>query len=233
MGTIYVIENKITHRKYVGKTERHFDRRLKQHLERDQYIDRALRKNGLANFGILIEEDIPNDFLDLIEIAMIKSYNSLYPSGYNLTTGGGKTDTMTHNPRRKEIIQKLVESHLGKTYAIGRKFSAEWKAAHSKKMKGRKYPYFATKHAAMIKRLGNARRGKPLSKTHRAHLLQTVGKPVCQYTKDDSFIREWECLSQAGRELGFSVSHISQVCNGKRNSAYGFLWKLKGIACIL
>lgn len=40
-----------------------------------------------------------------------------------------------------------------------------------------------------------------------------------------NFIKNWNCINDACRELNITASHISRCCYGKRNSAYGFKWK--------
>ena len=50
-------------------------------------------------------------------------------------------------------------------------------------------------------------------------------KTVIQYSLDVEFIKEWPSVIQIQRDLGFSSSHISGCCNGKRKTAYGYIWK--------
>lgn len=50
-------------------------------------------------------------------------------------------------------------------------------------------------------------------------------KKVGQYTIDGEFIAEYPSLGEIKRKLGFSKSTVSACCNGKRKTAYGFVWK--------
>lgn len=52
-------------------------------------------------------------------------------------------------------------------------------------------------------------------------------KPVNQYQKDGTFIRKWNSLSEAHRELGIDMSQISAVCKHKKEyvTAGGFKWE--------
>ena len=52
-------------------------------------------------------------------------------------------------------------------------------------------------------------------------------KAVLQYSKSNEFIVEHASMHEAKRKLNIDVSSISQACNGKRNYAGGFVWKLK------
>ena len=53
----------------------------------------------------------------------------------------------------------------------------------------------------------------------------TKSKPICQYTLDEKIVKTWASLTEVKRQTGFGQSHISQVANGKRKQAYGFIWK--------
>lgn len=46
-----------------------------------------------------------------------------------------------------------------------------------------------------------------------------------KYTGD--IIREYDSLASAGRDLGVNTGKICLVCQGKRDSAYGYKWKYK------
>ena len=50
-------------------------------------------------------------------------------------------------------------------------------------------------------------------------------KTVYQYTMDRKFIKEWQSAMEVERELGFYNSYINRCCNGKRKSAYKYIWK--------
>ena len=50
-------------------------------------------------------------------------------------------------------------------------------------------------------------------------------KCVYQYTLDGKFIRKWDCISQAGRELKINSSNISMCAKHKRPNAGGFRWE--------
>lgn len=52
-------------------------------------------------------------------------------------------------------------------------------------------------------------------------------KQVLQFTKDWSFVKEYESLSEAFRQTGISIGNISSCCNGRYKSAGGFIWKYK------
>jgi hypothetical protein len=48
---------------------------------------------------------------------------------------------------------------------------------------------------------------------------------VKQYTKEDIFVRYWDCISDVERELNIKVTHITACCNGRQKTAGGYIWK--------
>ena len=50
-------------------------------------------------------------------------------------------------------------------------------------------------------------------------------KQVGQYTLNGELVKVWQSNMEAERQAGFSNSPVSQVANGKRKTAYGFIWK--------
>lgn len=98
---IYLIENKVNGKKYVGQHCGDGESRWKQHLKESLNLSNnrplysAMRKYGLENFIYTILEEIPFEKgqkeLDLREIFHIHNQNSYISNGngYNLTLGGG------------------------------------------------------------------------------------------------------------------------------------------------
>ena len=54
---------------------------------------------------------------------------------------------------------------------------------------------------------------------------ERISKLVLQFTKNGEFVKEWLSMHQIERELGFANSSISECCNEKRKTAYGYIWK--------
>lgn len=53
------------------------------------------------------------------------------------------------------------------------------------------------------------------------------GKAVVQYTKEGVKVNEFISARKAQKSTGVSFKKISAACNGRQNSAGGFLWKFK------
>lgn len=54
--------------------------------------------------------------------------------------------------------------------------------------------------------------------------IERRSKRVYQYTKDGSFVRSYPSQMEAERQTGYDDGYISNCCNGKRKSAYGYRW---------
>lgn len=54
---------------------------------------------------------------------------------------------------------------------------------------------------------------------------QYCSKPVNQYTKEGVLVGSYPSTNEAQRQTGFDQGFISKCCNGKRQQAYGFVWR--------
>ncbi len=95
MYSVYIIENLINHKKYIGSSVR-VQKRWKEHINisknknSDKYnypLYCAIRKYGLDNFSFYVIQDDFNSIYEMEEYEqnMITYYNSLTPNGYNQT----------------------------------------------------------------------------------------------------------------------------------------------------
>ena len=55
-----------------------------------------------------------------------------------------------------------------------------------------------------------------------------VLKEIEQYSKDGEYIKTWTSATEASKSLQIDLSHIGNVCKGKRATAGGYVWKYKG-----
>lgn len=52
-----------------------------------------------------------------------------------------------------------------------------------------------------------------------------ISKKVFQYDKSKNLINIWESTKEASRKTKINTGSISRCCNGKLNSAGGYIWK--------
>lgn len=106
---IYMIENNINGKKYIGQTTTSVEERFGRHCRKgSQVIQKAIQKYGKENFSVHLLYTASNlDDLNQAEVEFIKFYNTTR-KGYNCTIGGVKT-RMT-----PETIKKISNSNKGK-----------------------------------------------------------------------------------------------------------------------
>ena len=75
-----------------------------------------------------------------------------------------------------------------------------------------------------LRRRSEGLRGRKFSTEHKQKIGDANSKQINMFTKDGEFIRTFRAARDAEIEYGISHSHISQCCNGKRNSAGGYVW---------
>ena len=57
------------------------------------------------------------------------------------------------------------------------------------------------------------------------NLYNKRGKKVNRYDLNGNFIKQWSSIRKAKETLNWKNEHISQVCQGQRKKAGGFIWK--------
>lgn len=90
--------------------------------------------------------------------------------------------------------------------------SKETRNKISKAFKGENHPLYGKHHSEETK--------KKISESHKA-----IGRKVVQYDLKGNFIKIWDCMVDAGSELGVNKSAIWRCCNGKSKTSCGFIWK--------
>lgn len=81
-------------------------------------------------------------------------------------------------------------------------------------------------------RIRKARKRVGFTEEHKKHISEAksgknhhFAKKVYQYTREGEFVKEWDYMSLAAKELKINKANIGEVCNGNRKTAGGFIWK--------
>ena len=207
MAYIYQIVNDINQKVYVGKTEFSIEKRFKEHCKdafRENKEKRplyaAMRKYGIENFHIELIEETNNP--EEREIFWIENKRS-FKNGYNATLGGDG---------KKYIDYDLVIA----TYKEVKNMSEVARRLN-----------ISTDSVALILKNANVEI-LPSNKVGQV----VTGKIVNQYSLNNEFIQSFPSAKAAAESLGKvtstskgATSHISDVCRGKRKTAYGYIWK--------
>lgn len=195
MAGIYVLENTINGKSYVGQTVNTFDRRLKEHRWGDiSIISSAIKKYGWDNFKCY-QYYIPENLLNYFEIEMIKKTNSLIPNGYNLEKGGRGGRPSKESRIRMSLAHKgikLSEEHkikiglsqIGRIGPmVGKTHSEESKEKTSKALKGIK------RSSETKERMSKAQKGKIFTEETRRKIGE-AGKGRIPWNKGLKKIKE-------------------------------------------
>lgn len=212
MSVIYKITNKVNNKMYVGQTSLTTEERFKQHcndsLKRTfekRPLYSAMRKYGCENFVIEPLEFCEKEEVSEKEIYWIQKLDT-FKNGYNATLGGEGKPKFDH----VEIAKALQD-----------------------------YPY----PKEIAKQFGcSADLAQDIAKEFNIKVLNkgqenvNSKKSINQYDKNTKeFIQNFESTAEAAKWLYANKkcaqlcsgvrSHISECANGKRKSAYGYIWQ--------
>ena len=206
MGYIYLIINIINNKKYVGKTLKTIEERFNEHKKastkdrcKDFPLYRAFRKYGTENFKIEVLEEVEDPLsLSDREIYWIKELDT-YNNGYNATLGGDGKPQLDYN--------KIIEVYLEKQNITDT--AKECDCSRDSVEDILKYNNIEIK-------------------THQEISKEKFSKQIAQYTKDGKLVKIFDSIKDASRNFGPNINgqaiHITDVANGRRKSAYGYIW---------
>ena len=204
---VYIHTNKINNKKYVGQTcigvKNRWGKDGRNYLRKrngiyDQPIfAHAILKYGWDNFQHEVVKDcLTKEDADALEILLIESLNTTDSKyGYN-SRGGG-----SHGSLSEETKRKVSESLRGKNH------SEETRKKMSESHKG-------IKHS-----------DESIMKMREAQVKAQTVRKIAQYDMKGNIIRIWNCIADAGRELGIDVSSIAKCCKGQYSKSGEFIWK--------
>ena len=164
MGVIYLATNKINNKKYVGKSYSSMEERKADHLYSAKTGSRfvfhnAIRKYGWINFEWdVVEENVPDDKLNELEIDSIKWFGSKVPHGYNMTDGGEGTLGWepTEESRAKMREKATGRKHTNETKKALAEISSNREQTQQAKDKVRKFHTGRKRSQETVKRLSEA-----------------------------------------------------------------------------
>lgn len=198
---VYVIENKINGKLYVGKAN-NVERRWGKHRAAvregaDGLLYRAMRKYGIENFQIRIVDESEDEKLTLnvLEPKWIQKLKDDGHELYNLTEGGDGIPGLTHSD---ETRRKMSESQRGKKLTedakqkireanLGKSHSDETRKKLSEINRGKPKPPRTEEHCRKLREAAQARGS--MSEEHKARISasmresKNVGHPIDEETR--------------------------------------------------
>lgn len=153
MITIYLYQNNINYKIYIGQTV-NFNKRIYEHLKNSKTnychpFYNAIRKYGIENFSIIKLEQFDNyedaDESEIFYISFFRSWDREF--GYNIELGGRKNKIVSN-----ETKIKLSNIHKGKCYNSKEHMDKIHKIS-AEKRKGKPLPD-STRKKLSIKRTG-------------------------------------------------------------------------------
>lgn len=214
IGYVYKTTNLITGTIYIGKRQKPtFE---KAHKGSGTILKQAFLKYGKENFStVIIERCDTVEELCHAEKKHIREYREAGADMYNIAEGGegGVLVKWWEFPedKRNDIIEKNRNAHLGdKNPMYGKRMSDDEKELRRIRNRGRRLSQEAASHI---------RDGK------RRHLREIVQIDM----KSGDVIRVWRNWCEAGEQFKeehgrCAYSHISECCQGKKKSAFGYRW---------
>ena len=191
MGIIYKITNKITSKAYVGQTTRNIYERWREHKSRanpsdGSYLHNAMAKYGHENFTIEEIDNCDDDIINEKEIEWIAIFNTYYPNGYNLTTGGEGQPKVNH----LEIVTLWESGKSLREIADILKVNINTVGKHL-----RDCPSYS---------ITEARRRALNGRNPQAHRR----KGINQYTWDGKFVKHYSSAEEVVGAKNHEVSHL-------------------------
>lgn len=233
MGYIYLVENKINNKKYIGQTTQlDINKRWYQHKRNNgigKILLNAYEKYGIDNFRFKIICICFDSDTNKYETEYIKKYNTLYPNGYNLLEGG---NNKKHNEYTISILKEKLSGINHPNY--GKKFSEERRKNMSISRTGILNPNYGKKISDEQKEKMK-KKIKMFTKEKREEINNKISesvkknvqnrKIVVQYDINNILIKKYSSITEASKLINISRRSIQRCCDGIYKNAKGFIWK--------
>lgn len=218
---IYMIQNKVNNKMYIGQAVDIEDRwgehrrGLRGGYHHNKHLQNSWKRDGEENFEFTVLLECEESNLNMYEEYYIFELMTYDPRvGYNKDYGG-KSGRPTEETKRKLSEARKGEKH----HMYGKQLSEEAKRKMSESHKGRQFS------EETRRKLSEAKKGKHRSEETKRKISENQSKPVVQIDPTtNKIVKVWESSTEAVRQGGFTHGSISRCCNGKLKTHKDYKW---------
>ena len=229
---VYVITNSKNGKKYVGVTTRGYPNRFANHLWHSRKnsgncsaLYSAIRKHGADCFSVeLVEQCSSFEEMNSRERYWIKSFNTMSPSGYNLTDGGD-AGVFVESTRMKmsQRLKGLPMSEKNKEGLRNAWSNPEVRASRIEKIKE------AMARPEVREATGARQRGVKKTPEHVASLRKARARKVTCVDTGEQFEAIADAVQWVRSQGKYPKANHSKIIRATKRedyTAYGYRWKL-------
>jgi group I intron endonuclease len=231
---IYVIENKIDGKKYIGQTTdtkrrwNEHSKLLQRNSHKNYHLQDAWNEFGVENFHLSVLEEVKTENRLERELFYIQKFKTTDKNfGYNLAASTRKG--IPHNKESIEVIRDSQRSIPVLQIDFNGEIVKRWRGGCR----------HASKYCGLQSSIWNCCNGNTCSYSNYIwiyekdydkfdldyHLRNKGDKIVAQLDMNKNLIKIWERIDIAADTLGLDRSSISKVCRHKYSHAGGFIWE--------
>ena len=213
---VYLHINSVNKKVYVGITH-HVDNPNRRWGEGHLYkhsikFYNAIKKYGWDNFDHIVLCSTSKQKAILLEKTLIRFYKRKKRS-YNIANGGEGSSSFSKETKIK--LSKVLKGRVRKKESIkATVITRRLKDNYSK------YPYWLWRD---MKGVNNPMFGKRLSEESKAKKY----KKVLQFDKDGNFIREFNSIKEAAKDVNISSTQLVAALRGRSKTAAKYIWRYK------
>lgn len=211
---------------YIGITSRDINHRISCHLYDAKHynkfkLHKAINKYSWNNMNIdILKSELSKDLAIKYEKYYIKKYNS-YKNGYNNTLGG--EGAFGHRRVDLEAMSQRTKNRFNKEGE---------KEKQSERIKSyfKNNPEARTRSSENFKKISKlphviaaANKGKGTYEARLNNSKAKGGKPFLVYDKNNNFIKRYEIIKDACKDLGIkNTGQVCRVLKGMRTHTHGY-----------
>lgn len=250
MVGIYKITNP-NNRVYIGQSvniRKRLERYERLHCKNQSRLYASLVKYGFSEHIFEIIEECTIEQLNERERHWQDFYDVLSENGLNckLTKTSSKSGYCSEEVRKKisESNVAFYKTKEGRESSIRRVLNTDYAAFQEKRVANTDYAAIVAKKdfKAIVAKIDYRANAAKIDYAARAANTDFVArtantdytakskkymKPIMQYKKDKTFIKDWSSAKEAGETLQIRSSDITACCRNRQKSAGKFVWKYK------